>query len=174
MTQSVVKAYRHSMDEDNTLYDAVIKSRHELLAKRETFKNTIEEFQKEVHDVAKEKGWYEPGKTKSPMESLMLMVSELAEACEELRTGAPVLYKRSEKGKPVHTNENTVAWIVRPEDSNWDEVHGKLEGVAAELADVFIRLVDFCEFEKIPLAQAILEKHDYNKTRPYRHGNKKY
>ena len=47
---------------------------------------------------------------------------------------------------------------------------GKPEGVPAELADVVIRCMDMAEFYGIDLEEAIKEKHQFNKTRPYKHG----
>lgn len=49
---------------------------------------------------------------------------------------------------------------------------GKPEGVPAELADVVIRCFDMADFYGIDLETAILEKHEFNKTRPYKHGKK--
>lgn len=48
----------------------------------------------------------------------------------------------------------------------------KPEGMGAELADVVIRIMDYCGFAGIDLESLILQKHEYNKTRPYRHGGK--
>jgi len=45
-------------------------------------------------------------------------------------------------------------------------------GVAEELADIIIRVFDIAAAANIDLEKAIKEKHDYNKTRPYRHGGK--
>jgi NTP pyrophosphatase (non-canonical NTP hydrolase) len=147
LTHNVVKAYRHSMTNED----------------KEQFAKCLEAFQKEAHEVAVGKGWYNPGMTKTPVESLMLMVSELAEACEELRIGTPPLYKVLPKTQD----------IIEPSHADWN-IRAKPEGVAAELADVFIRIIDFCAHENIPLSQAILEKHEFNTSRPFRHGNKKY
>jgi NTP pyrophosphatase (non-canonical NTP hydrolase) len=49
---------------------------------------------------------------------------------------------------------------------------GKPEGIATELADCIIRILDTCKRYNWPLAQALLVKMEYNETRPYRHGNK--
>jgi hypothetical protein len=80
-------------------------------------------------------------------ESLMLMVTELAEAYEDYRRG------------------HTAA-------SSWTENDGKPCGIPSELADTCIRIFHFCYVWKIPLADAILDKLDYNLTRGYRHGGK--
>lgn len=49
----------------------------------------------------------------------------------------------------------------------------KPEGVAVELADCMIRILDYCGHAGIDIEEAIRIKHEYNKTRPYRHGGKK-
>ncbi len=46
--------------------------------------------------------------------------------------------------------------------------------IAEELADCCIRIFDFCGARKIDLETAIAKKLEYNKNRPFRHGNKKY
>lgn len=45
-------------------------------------------------------------------------------------------------------------------------------GVPIELADVLIRIGDLCGYFGIDLEQAVKEKLQYNKGRPYRHGGK--
>jgi len=42
-----------------------------------------------------------------------------------------------------------------------------------ELADAVIRIWDMCEHLKIDIVEEVNKKHEFNKTRPYRHGNKK-
>lgn len=106
----------------------------------------IKELQKEVHENAKVHGWWENPPTIG--ELLMLITTEVAEAFEEVR-----------KGKEV--NETYYA------------DNGKMEGVPSELADIVIRVMDLCEHYGIDLEKVILEKHEFNKTRPYKHGGKK-
>ena len=43
---------------------------------------------------------------------------------------------------------------------------------AVELADVVIRIMDYCARYRLPLLTAIIEKSNYNKSRSYRHGGK--
>lgn len=48
----------------------------------------------------------------------------------------------------------------------------KPEGIAAEFADVIIRIADTCQHSGIPLEKAIEAKMTYNRTRPHKHGGK--
>lgn len=41
-----------------------------------------------------------------------------------------------------------------------------------ELADVVIRIMDFGRYHDLDIAGAILKKHQYNLSRPYKHGRK--
>ena len=50
---------------------------------------------------------------------------------------------------------------------------GKPEGIAVELADAMIRILDYCAYSGIDIEEALKLKHAYNKGRPYRHGGKK-
>ena len=48
----------------------------------------------------------------------------------------------------------------------------EISNVEIELADVVIRIMDYCGASGIDLAAAILAKHEFNKTRSYKHGGK--
>lgn len=50
--------------------------------------------------------------------------------------------------------------------------HNKWSGkdsVGEELADCVIRILDFCEARNIDLEKEVINKMEYNKTRPYKH-----
>ncbi len=109
----------------------------------------INNLAKEVYDLAKDKGWWD-GEERSLLEIAALIHSEISEAVEEWRNG--------------HDN---VYWV---KDSNGVE---KPEGWAVELADAVIRILDYCHHKHINIEHVIQMKHEYNKTRSYRHGNKR-
>jgi NTP pyrophosphatase (non-canonical NTP hydrolase) len=46
------------------------------------------------------------------------------------------------------------------------------KGVEAELADAVIRIMNMAEAKHLRVAEAIIAKMKYNKTRPFRHGGK--
>lgn len=108
----------------------------------------LNEIVKEVHDLAKTKGWYDTART--ALETHMLIVSEVAEATEAIRKGLPARYYKTTDTPNVH----------------------KPEGEAVELADALIRIMDYFGHKGWDLEEIVREKIEFNKTRPYRHGNK--
>lgn len=110
---------------------------------------TIRDWQKAIHEYAKEKGWWLPEKPRSFGDLCALFHTEISEAFEEHRAGHALTKVYENPDKP-----------------------GKLEGVPVELADLVIRVLDFCEWAGIDLQEVMARKHAFNLTRPYRHGNK--
>jgi NTP pyrophosphatase (non-canonical NTP hydrolase) len=115
----------------------------------------IKAFAGIVHQNAVDHGFYEfhPEGTRAaglPIvdvnEKLMLVVGELAEAQEELRSGYSTnhTYYRTADGKP--------------------------EGFGFELADALIRILDLAQALRIDIEALALEKHKFNVSRPHKHG----
>jgi hypothetical protein len=113
------------------------------------FARAFNELQRDIHDTAKAKGWYD-GAPRTALEAHMLIVSEIAEATEEVRKGTPPLYFEGPSDNPL----------------------SKPEGELVEIADAIIRAMDYCASRGWDLGDAIERKHTFNKTRPYRHGGK--
>jgi NTP pyrophosphatase (non-canonical NTP hydrolase) len=115
---------------------------------------SINKLAKQVHDIAKEKGWWES--ERSTPECIALMHSELSEALEAYRV----------YGDGVEASH---CYSLDPAEGICST---KPEGVAVELADCIIRILDLCAQRGWDIEDAIKAKVKYNKTRSYRHGNK--
>ena len=132
-------------------------------------KKSISEIQREVHQLAIDKGWYE-GTPRTELELIALIHGELSEAVEEIRKGHPKSYINVTGviHLPIDLNEQ------RDDVDDAIKKGTKPEGRLFELADAVIRIMDYCEYHKMNLEKAIELKHEFNKTRPHRHGGKKY
>lgn len=106
----------------------------------------IDLLAKEVHRTAIEHGWWDNPR-KFP-ETCALCHSELSEALEAYRNDEPLFYIDAERGN-------------------------KPEGVAVEMADCLIRILDWFGAMQTDPSDIIMAKHTYNISRPYRHGGKK-
>lgn len=102
---------------------------------------SLNDIAAEIHAAAKSRGFYD--KPPSPLESHMLMVSEIAEATETIRNRTHD-YFLDRNGKP----------------------HGEL----AELVDALMRILDWCHYRGYDINQALGDKMEYNRQRPYMHG----
>lgn len=97
-----------------------------------------------INDWATKKGWNEtPDSVGHKAEQIALMHSELSECLEFIRA----------KQQPA-----------------MDDKVPSLTGEAAELADVLIRIFHYCGKRGIDLGEAVRLKHEFNITRPYKHG----
>ena len=103
----------------------------------------INKLAQEIHQNAKEHGWWEGERPFG--EIVALCHSELSEALEAYRNH---------------------------EDFEWDN-NGKPDGIAVEMVDCVIRIFDYLAKEGIDIEGVLLRKHEYNKSRPYKHGGKK-
>jgi len=122
---------------------------------------TINELVAEAHKTAKEKGWWNTPRTS--LECMALIHSEVSEAVEDIRNGNT----KADRECPPEQ-------MVRPCSPVGcrDCYKCKPVGLPSELADIIIRVADFCGHEGIDIEAAIKAKMAYNKTRSYRHGNK--
>ena len=131
---------------------------------------TINELTEAIHSNAKEHGWWD--EPRSFGEIVALCHSELSEALEEDRAGRPMVYcKCTEDGEPCD-GINCDYFETFDGDCKNGCLNPKLEGVATEMADCIIRILDWAGYAGVDMEQIILQKHEYNKTRHYKHGKK--
>lgn len=129
----------------------------------------IKEFVDEVGKNAITHGWWE--EERSFGELIALCHSELSEALEEYREGILVTeayYSCNGCSQKCKYTGKNFHCIHRPDEL----LIGKPEGIPSELADVIIRIFDMCHHYGIDIEEAIREKHDFNISRPYKHGGK--
>lgn len=190
----------------------------------------MNEFAKEVHTVSVEHGWWEGAENNDIDTKIALIHAEWSEALEEYRAGRPMVwYKCREGGEvaPVCVENACLEWVHG--DCIVCSRNPKPEGIAVELVDGVIRILDLMAAKDMDFAQAgyicggkrtlpqlvaVLHyatamsgpedddaaswliscieavrewledqgvgmdelmriKHEYNKTRPYRHGGKR-
>jgi NTP pyrophosphatase (non-canonical NTP hydrolase) len=130
---------------------------------------TISELCKQSHQLAVEKGFWERNennslKKRNIPELLMLIVTELAEACEALRKNKRQTYELTTK-----TCHNLFTGKLLKKELLNESIWQK-DSFEDEIADVFIRLGDMCEALGVDIEWQIKKKMEYNKNRPYKHG----
>ena len=121
--------------------------------------NALNELAKEIHENAVEHGWWD--ENRSFGEIVALCHSELSEALEEDRAGRPMAYYDVDNGTE-HIR------VINIDDSG----SRKMEGIATEMIDCIIRILDWAGRECIDVDRLIKAKMRYNKSRPYKHGKR--
>lgn len=127
----------------------------------------LNEWAREIHANAVEHGFWEPKMEFNT--ALMLIVGEIAEAMEEHRAGRPMVWHKCN----LYGGEcgDTCDYMVRGA-CECGNAQVKPEGIAVEMADALIRILDWFGSEGLDVEAIVREKHEYNKTRPYKHGKR--
>lgn len=162
----IVKVYGYSEDPRELLFLDIAHRPLLWERKEETQEqpaNSIEslnDFAKEVHQNAVDHGFWE--KEPSFGEIIALCHSELSEALEAYRQKMPLVYF-------IDETADTDGSIEKDMSSYNGQ---KLEGIATEMIDCILRILDWCGANSIDVENLLCLKHEYNKTRPYKHGGK--
>lgn len=112
----------------------------------------LNKFAKEVHANAVAHGWWET--KRDPAEIIALIHSEWSEALEEYRTGRPMLWHecmdegQSTEDRPVVCEQCKDCYYY---DKKCEHRGKKPEGIAVELIDGCIRILDLAAHEKVSL-----------------------
>lgn len=121
----------------------------------------MNELAQKIHENAKKHGWWED--ERGLPEIIALCHSELSEALEEYRKGRPTAYVWRPSDYPGYHEEDVSKWQ-----------HGeKPEGIAVEMIDCIIRILDYLAHVGVDVDELMARKTAYNETRPYRHGGKR-
>lgn len=136
---------------------------------------TVEGWIRAVHGLAIAKGWWPDESNEEALkkvgEKMMLVVSEISEAYEEWRKPEGDLTTIYFLDKEGHRHREQF-YAVEETFGETKPLY-KPEGFPIELADAVIRIFDLAGKFSIPLRDAMALKHEYNVTRPHRHGGKK-
>lgn len=119
----------------------------------------INNFADEVFKNAVAHGWYEEDTMHSFGDTIALCHSELSEALEEYRNDKPLVY--------FYDDDEEIEIDMNLYDGQ------KLEGIATEMIDCILRILDWCSYNDVNIEWLLAAKHKYNAARPYMHGGKK-
>lgn len=121
----------------------------------------LNEFIKEVHDNAVQHGWWDSDR--SINESIVLIHSEWSEAVEEARADRPMVYRNCMEGVPIDECApclpESVADCLNYEKRMECEHRGtKPEGIAVELMDGVIRILDLYGKHNLTFSRSTVEQ----------------
>lgn len=129
---------------------------------------TLNEWAAEIHQNAVDHGWWD--EPRSFGEIVALCHSELSEALEEYRNQMPLVYCDAIKTNAACMKTEGGCCIGMECLTHFPD--RKPEGGAVEMIDCLIRILDWCGYAGVDVDAVLQAKHEYNKTRPYRHGGK--
>lgn len=125
-------------------------------------KDFIYALAEEFHLNAKDHGFWDEGiESRNKGELVSLMHSELSEALEAIRF--------SQKKTITPNSEDVVEIGSDGEFVLMDKHCPKFSNEVIEFAAAIIRILDYCVAFDLPIADAIIAKHEFNITRPHKH-----
>lgn len=121
----------------------------------------LQEFAWDVHKNAVEHGWWEGERKSSTIRALI--VSEFSEALEEARAGRPMVWHRcNDPAEGLEICERNAECPCKVDMFDWEcpANDAKPEGIAVELIDGCIRILDYLEHESMMVHQELREWTD--------------
>lgn len=119
----------------------------------------INELSKRIHEINKSKGFWD--KERDFSEVIALCHTELSEAFEEYRHKE----KLPNNGMYYYSDKDGNKYEKLDKDQTY-----KPEGMASEMIDEIIRVLDWCGSLGLDVEKLIEEKLTYNEKRPFKHG----
>lgn len=113
---------------------------------------TLNEWAKEIHENAVSHGWWETDR--EVPEIIALCHSELSEALEAFRDKEPLMWRGCDAsdGYPCHEGGCGDWYDGKCE---LESMSPKPEGIAIELVDCVIRILDYCGYARIDIEEAM-------------------
>lgn len=126
-------------------------------------------FQLAVHDCAVAHGWWEHSGAYNEIKQALLDAGKegylpYLEHLDRHNDGEKIALMHSELSEALEALRKDL----------YDDKLKERAGVEVELADCVIRILDYAEQRGLDIAGAMLEKHQYNKGRSYKHGGKNF
>ena len=112
----------------------------------------LNEFAQEVHAVAVEHGWWDGEENNDIDTKIALIHAEWSEALEEYRAGRPMVWHACLECGDVCDGDACGEWVDG--GCELDEMAKKPEGIAVELVDGVIRILDLMAAKDVDFAQA--------------------
>lgn len=126
---------------------------------------TLNKYRDKIHENSVAHGWWD--EERSFGDIVALCHSELSEALEEYRAGRPMVWNQCGVDGVCDINGCMEDYRICKYRND------KPEGIAVEMADCLIRILDWFGKEGLDVDRIVQEKMAYNETREYRHGGKK-
>ncbi len=134
----------------------------------------LNELAQQIHQNAKEKGFYDEPSNVPTL--LCLIHAEVSEACEADRRGRYAdldSFNQCLSTSRIINKDPTYKGEITPERAYEVNFNRFIKGTfEEEITDIIIRVLDLCAFKGIDIESHIKAKMRYNSSRPYKHGKK--
>lgn len=133
--------------------------------------NNLNELARTIYEDNKQRGF--DAAKENVGQTLMLVVSELAEALEADRKGYYADVEAFESYLKYCSSPASSILFRNPEEAYEESFENNIKNTFEdEMADTLIRVLDMCGALKIDIEKHVELKLRYNATRPYKHGKK--
>ena len=147
----------------------------------ENFIESFKEVSKHVNYTAKQKGWWD---IQSAEEYESKVLHNAFERRDHLNGLGKIIKSAYLAGQQnPERNEGEMISLMHSElsealeglrNGTFDDKIESFRSIEAEFADVIIRIMDHAEEKGYRVAEALVAKIEFNETRPYKHGGKKF